>query len=528
MPKPANEFTAPLQWRQMPRGMQRTARDLVGEVGTELPERMRTRSAQIQRQADNSTKESSARTKATAARKLARAAETAPSTELTLTRAARNRVGMVEKAATTERLPGESIGGAGWYFHANAEVQKASGDFPTDPAAVAASTMSPGTRPEDERGALHALTAAHHAGYVHFHPELVGALSSIGHHVPAEVHDKVLPAEHIPGNTIAALSDPRIRGAANGNSEGFDWTAIGRVAHPQNVAKAVEVLRGEIPAETAQSPVGAPKTWSYTHNIQKAVAGTPEHHEYELRAAHLGSAIRDEVHGAQGMLDLYGRRGSQEGILSSHGHTAEDSWMRTISIGHPDPLLRKATGDIGPTRMTRTTPTGRERGAPEGMKPGSMFHAWNNEATQRAAGMLQRKYDTEFNVPSTMVQETAWTGVRRESKEDKDYNAARRNEAADANYEPGVLPEGWPGSKPVPGRGAWQKDIFGGESRLRDRAVHTKPANVHVLNETEEPTGRDRMRAEAASEAVYRNIQRKRRAQGRSMTVDPEARAQGW
>jgi hypothetical protein len=55
-----------------------------------------------------------------------------------------------------------------------------------------------------------------------------------------------------------------------------------------------------------------------------------------------------------------------------------------------------------------------------------------------------------------------------------------------------------------------QLDIFGGEAHRGSRAAVTRPRNVEEM-----PTGRDRVKAEAAASAIQRNVTAKRRRQGR-------------
>lgn len=433
----------PLQFRNLTRKQQGVANKIVSDFGSSFSDHARTAGKNLIEQADRNPEAKGATAKRSKGNRLVSVADWHHDKPLTLRSAANNRTALVERAAQPENKHAhESIGGAGWYFDAHREVAAKAHDVPVAVAAAASSAMSPGADPESERKATGALAAAHSNSNasVHFSSELVGHLRAQGHGVPVPVGETVHISK-VPSHLVPALAHPDNRHLAQSHSSGVDWAGIGSVANGENIAKATKIMRGETPLEEAQNPYGAPKTWSYTDNIVRAKPNTPEHLEYQMRSAHLGAAIRGEVHGSQQMLDFHGQRSRNDGILSNNGHTAEDSWMRAISIGHSNPATMKGAGDINPTRKAYKAP------GPDGtevvhsvsrnaaVKPVSVYHAWNNEATHRAAQQLQEKYGLEYTVPSTLVQETSWTQVRKDVGADPQWNAHNREQARAAKAE---------------------------------------------------------------------------------------------
>jgi len=447
----------PLQFHNLTRVQQSDANKIVAKFGSDFSNTARAAGKSSLEQFDaNPLPENQA--KRAKGRRLINIADEHVDKPLTLRSAAKNRVDAVTAAATTQRGKGESLGGAGWYFDAHAKIAAKAKGIPVGVAAAASSAMSPGADPKSERSATGALAAAHvnpHSS-VHFSSALVGNLRAAGHDVPVPVGTS-MHFSKVPAHLIPELAHDTHRAEAESNSSGVNWAGIGKVASRANIVKATKIMRGDTPLSAAQDPYGAPKTSSYTDNLTRAVPGTPEHDEYNARSQHLGATIRGEVHGGQGMLDFHGLRDSNEGILSNHGHTAEDSWMRAISVGHKNPETMKGAGDINPTRKSYTTREDVDEGGGKShpvftshsvsrdarVKPTSVYHAWNNEATHKASEMLQTRHGLGYTVPSTLVQETAWTSKRREVGADPQWNAQARetNKAAKAEVK---------ASKPAP------------------------------------------------------------------------------
>jgi hypothetical protein len=331
------------------------------------------------------------------------ASYTVPEAPVSLRQATDRRVSAVERAATVNRKDTESIAGAGWYFDHRREAESAVAGTEIDSqrAMDAASRLSPRAQPEQEKASLRGLAQAHQNGLVTFHPDVVDALGN----VPRELHGRTIPFASVPSDIVAGMSRSGVRERVEPHTSGVDLAAISQVSLDKNIKAAHEVLQS---GASAPSPHKNPKMWSYSDSHRDAIPDSPEEGEYRLRAADLGAKIRGEEMRGQQMLDYYGKRSSNEGILSNEGHTAEDSWMNSVSSGVKGTdakvmgdltLTRKGDIGAGDTRIT----------------PGGLQHAWNHEATTRAASRLERKYDTEYTVPSRLVQEAAWYTARREA-----------------------------------------------------------------------------------------------------------------
>jgi hypothetical protein len=427
----------PMQMKDMTPDQADAANTLVETHLKNLPTNMLKTADNLRKQAANSPKESAARTKSAKATRLEQAAPHIPAKAVTLDDAADNRVHYVERAATDLRMPHEHFAGLGWYFGANQKIQDAVGDH--DHATNVSSSLSPGQAPEKERASAAALIDAHSNGSVHFNRTLASAIRKNGGDVTG-LEGQHVPFSQIPAHIIPHLLEPKHSATVERQSTGVNWSGIKQVSLPNTITKAHKILTGEL--ETAFEPAKAPKTWSYEQNIAASKPQTPEHFEYMLRGADLASKIRGEENIGQQMFDYVGLRGSNSGQLSNHGHTAEDTWQQSITTNSPDPKTMKAAGDVALTGKTANgvsvSPDARI-GAP------AVRHAWENEATHRTAVKLQDKYQTDYTVPTTMVQETGWTAVRRHAQvakgtknvvtADQEYNQHLKGQRAAAAAE---------------------------------------------------------------------------------------------
>lgn len=464
-----------------------------------------------------------------------------PTKPVSIDQAADNRIGWMKRAATTERMPHEGIGGVGYYYDHHDRLRNAVPDVPMAVAGVASPQASPGTRPEHEVGTVRAIHQSDVGGTVRMHPEVVAHLASKGVAVPRSAQGRTIPFRQLPSAAIEHLVDPKAQSMVSAHSEGVDWAAMGGTAHPRNAAAVARTLRGEVSPEEAIPSTSAPKLKGYSKNTIESEPGTPAASEYYMRAAHIGEVLRGEQpskvntpvkfsgrdstgkqvaephagHAVQDMLDYHGLRSSTEGQLG-HGHTAEDSWQQSISVSIPDESKMKAVGDIpykgGKTAVLRG---GRKVSASPDPRVGgtAVYHAANNEATRRAAVKLESDHDLGYRVPTTLVQETGWAGARRAAGEDPEYNAARRDEEKRATRRPERMPVGQQYEQHLLTAGGshdevrGQMDIFGGTTRAT-RGQHTRPLNTAQFGE--EPTGKDRVKEEAKIAAIQRNVRKKR------------------
>jgi len=418
-----------------PEGRQATEQ-IMADFGRRVPEEMgkvaasKRKSAARARDIGTPKQLSNAQIYESTAKRLEKAIPNAPRDPITLEGAANRRVTAVESAATTHRTSDEPIGGAGFYFNSNTEL---GGTSPENKNAIitASSVLSQGATVRDERSAALAIHAAHQSNaQVHMHPVLAQSLQEhSGVRVPSHLIGKTVSVHEIPSDVFAAMADPTHRALAQTHARGIDFKSISKGASMDNIRKATDVIRSPETAGTAQNPLSAAKTSSYTGNIADAIPGTPHHEEYKLRAAHLGAAIRGEVNGSQQMLDFYGLRHSNEGVLSNAAHTAEDSWMNSLNVGHPDPKVTKAGGDIKPTAKTSMIDGKKVSAHPSAeVQAPAIYHAFGNAATSLASQKLQDKYQTEFTVPNMLTQETAWRGVRAGAGKDSELNKKLREE----------------------------------------------------------------------------------------------------
>lgn len=419
-----------------PEGRQ-AAEKIVSDFGTKVPEKMAKASESLKTAAAKSRAKgkpsdiSNAKIHEGKAKRLDKAIPNAPSKPITLSDAADRRVSAVESAAKTYRTPEEPIGGSGFYFDSNKELE---GKTPSESNALrtASSVLSQGATVRDERSAALAINDAHQGNQqVYMHHALAQSLNQhSGVSIPPHILNKNVSVHDIPSHILAAMADPVHRALVQTHARGIDFKAISKGASTDNIRKAIDVIRSPGTASEAQNPLSASKTSSYTGNIADAVPGTPEHSEYKLRAEHLGAAIRGEVNGGQQMFDFHNLRNSNEGVLSNTAHTAEDSWMNSLTVGHPDPKITKVGGDISPGVKT-TIIDGKKVSAHSSAEVGApaIYHAFGNAATSLASQKLQDKYNTEFTVPSMLTQETAWRGVRAAAGRDPELNKKMRDSA---------------------------------------------------------------------------------------------------
>lgn len=449
----------PVQLRDFTPEGRRAAVGVVQDFAERIPEHMESAAAGKRRLADNARAKGGApaRNARTYDAAAARFEAQAPVVRATRRRAgtvagmAQNNVEAVELAATTHRMTRlhpqngremhpESLAGTGWYHDANAAVAaQVPAGFHMDAAVAASSKLSQGTKPEDERASMGAAAhAIHNDEKVHVTPEIASHWAKRG--LPAVAHPHTMTTySDLPGEHAAALADPAIRSHMEESNGHIAWQQMGRAASTQNRAGAHDILTGRTPVSEAQSPFTAPKTNRYTANIATAVSRTQvdsdRAHEYRARGAHLGDLIRGDVPKGQEMLDLYGQRHDTETFNSPRYSTPQDSWQMGIhNVGLRSPSAIKPAGDIKPGSKKHEGVS-----AHPDARVGSeaVVHAVHDEATMQAAAKLTRKYRPGYAVPSALVQETGWTGVRRlegtgqggTGTADKDWSANQRAHA---------------------------------------------------------------------------------------------------
>jgi hypothetical protein len=378
----------------------------------------------------------------------------------TLNKAASNRVAHITAGATNSSLQktGESLPGAGWYFQHNADVTKVAHEHGIHPdiAITASAVMSPQNSPYNEKLAVSALLHAHRSGTVTIPHDVANQLNTSKGLQKAQVqinpeHIGVpVPASQLHPAVLAALSEEKIREQLPSHTVNLEDIAKG--GNRGNIAKAIDVIRGNTPEATAIDPHSSPKVHSYRDAIKHAVSGTPEHMEYMMRAADIGSKLRGDVGKGQGMLDYHTLRDSETGMLSSSRSTAEDTWMNSISHGQKNEIVPGTDTNIMKTAGSLLGYTGKKTHEGVSVDPdprigsSAVQHAANNAATIKAGTKLQKSLKLDYSVPSTLVQEAAWIPARRAGNKDKAFNksnapekASRAKEFQTGSYKQGEL-----------------------------------------------------------------------------------------
>jgi hypothetical protein len=311
--------------------------------------------------------------------------------------------------------------GSGWYFEHRRDLEGMASEhgFDIDTVIKASASMSPLNSPDNEKAAV---------------GEMMRAVSG-KHTVVPKTHAaaKLIGGERGVAKGIHELTGDQLRDvsltknqAAFHTPEGTDLKRIARGA--VNIDKGFDVLTGRRAADqvSAQDPKTAAKVWSYENAIRNAVPGSPEHHEYMTR---IDMASRGGGHDA---LDLWGMREATHGILDPHGHTAEDTWMNTITMnqGMGDEPVREpgGRGVLGKTVASHKELglAPRVTGAMPGISRESALHAYNNQATQDAAAAVSTRAGGHFQLPAVAMQETAWTEARIRTGKDPSFNAEQK------------------------------------------------------------------------------------------------------
>ena len=368
---------------------------------------------------------------------------------MTLQGAAAARVKLVHQGAARAReAGGGDLGGSDWYFGHHSLIAQAGQQhgFTPHQAIAATTSLSPLNAPETERPAGAAamkLTAEPHT--VEISPDLHRATQKRikdmgGPPMPKEHIGKEVKVQDLHPTHIAAIgsvnAQMRNKGTPVKSSAPEAFTALGATRLSDEAARSMSHLRGDIPESDVISPHGGPKVWSYKESTKAAVPGSAEHGEFATRMHHF-------IHGdpQQGVMDLWGLRHSKEGILSPEHHTAEDTWMQSIStrqkplnvpgsrgrgvsvakLAGSDPKLAAADA------MRKASPTS-EATAPDDPRTGgtAIAHALNNKATRMAANKVKIQMGHETaHMPAVGVQAMSWTEQRRQADKDPDYKISQ-------------------------------------------------------------------------------------------------------
>ena len=227
---------------------------------------------------------------------------------------------------------------------------------------------------------------------------------------------------------MATISSAKNRGHTEGD---VDLVGISAGGTRVNIKKAVNVIRGNTPLDQAIDPHTSPKVWSYHNAISLAGEGLkhPEiMDEYKMRV--------HEAATGQGTLNLHELRGSTAGILNPQQHTAEDTWMHSMTMGQPyETEGRMSVGkEAGSNKaLVKLGKTGEVRGqrvsasADPRVGDAALMHAYNNLATRVAAEHVS---GPTSEMPSVALQETTWTEARIQASKDPAFKREQKATAA--------------------------------------------------------------------------------------------------
>ena len=360
--------------------------------------------------------------------------------------AAAHRVALVQRGGQRTLREGTDPG-HNWYFAHNRKLDNiayATG-HDKDRVVAASAVMSPQNNPEQE------LTAVHALAHAHSHPKATIQVTQTAADAAraAGAEDSSMPSlddyvgrsmsvHEIPSAHLAAMSTAGVREHIITNA--VDLPAIAKGGVKGNVTKAIDVLRGHVAPHEAINPQSSPKVWSYHENIAKSVHGSAEQVEFNRRMdVATGLTGRGQIPG-QSSMDLYpDLRGATHGPLDPHGATAEDTWQQAISTRQK---LRQVEVPGRQGRAAKQSPAKFSVGeggsanqkllrSPAGMTgvgTSAAMHAWQNQATQLAAGRLSR--NTGEIIPTTGVQAGGWTEARRHAgKNIEEAEIVRRTKA---------------------------------------------------------------------------------------------------
>ena len=316
-----------------------------------------------------------------------------------------------------------------------------------------------------------------------------------GPEIPANWVGKTKKLSQLHATHIAGISslNASMREAKIPVQSTADFGALGATRKAAEVVKGIEHLRGQRSEEDTIDPHSSPKVWSYKEGVKNSVPGSKTHLEYLARGMNYqqGGAegiaagraqpkgfrtedLKSQVNRTQVQLgaiqtagndfgsarhaaaihqaslanlggggrrstlpDTRPERGSDEGVLSSEAHTAEDTWMHSISTGQTPKNVRAAgQGGSGTSvakmaasdpslasekSMTKTSKTGSGAkvfisGDPEKggkIANAALNHSINNYSTRLAA--------RQEKTPAMMMQEVPWTEQRIQAEKDPDY-----------------------------------------------------------------------------------------------------------
>jgi len=327
------------------------------------------------------------------------------------------------KNAAVNPREGESIHGVDFYSQNADPIHKIIQGHSVNPVTAFGATakLSYKNRPENEKRSLSALLKAHDKGSVTYTPELVSKVHSVmdgPHRISQEEIGKTVPYSQVHPEVASALTDPKIRDDVKHGVKNVDLDEISFGGQRKNISAAHGVLQ----TGANLDPYKSPKFASYTLSHAEAPrVGTPEHQEYNMRAAHIHDVLTGKVSADQGMFDFHGLRDSNEGHLSNEAFTPIDMHHRRLAYTQPAGAPYAASGDLNMSAKGNVA-----KGDTKVTAPG-VEHAVLQDAVHEAAKRLQTENKLQFTVPARMVNEASWASTRTMTGDDPDPMKKEQN-----------------------------------------------------------------------------------------------------
>lgn len=251
------------------------------------------------------------------------------------------------------------------------------------------------------------------------------------------------PSQNQPARPRPTAEDPDLSNAL---------VRAGR-AHKANVEQALEVARGNITPQEAFNIHTTPKTAAYAEMQAQSNPGSIEETDYRNISAHLRDVMTGKVSRDQGMM-VFSQEddGERAYPLRSDAPTAIDTWM--IAAGSGQPRSAKRTGSNKEYRPAKRlvdkgfpldpTGTGKKRlgleGTPPEVTPEAVTSAQHNEAIRRLSentiGAISfDQFGKDVYTPSSVIQETVWTEVRKQSGADPEFSKQQREAMPPSTYQ---------------------------------------------------------------------------------------------
>lgn len=309
---------------------------------------------------------------------------------------------------------GEVIHGVDFYTQNSEPIHKVLEGHTVDPVTAFGATakLSYKNTPENEKSSLKALLDAHERGSVTYTPEMVGKVHSViegTHRIPKEDIGKTVPFSQVHPQVVAAITNPKIRGDVSHAVKNVNLEGIGLGGQRKNISAAHGVLQTGTPLDPSTNPKFASYTLSHAESPR---IGSPEHQEYNMRAAHIHDVLTGKVSADQGMFDFHGLRSSNEGHLSNVAPTPIDMHHKRMAYTQPAGNPYAASGDLSMSAK------GNVAQGDKLVTAAGVEHAVLQDSVHEAAKRIQSENKLQFTVPSRMVNEGSWASTREMTGDD--------------------------------------------------------------------------------------------------------------